>query len=161
MRSFLLTDKDMINILFYSTFWEKWSTSWPRLNGTVLEGNKTAFQPKWQNSVRMSTWSQPRWDLLSDSGRRSKSSSRCLLDDRLWWHQSTGHTGDACRLCNVCREESQICDTDRGESEWKDEDKEKKENIHLLFTFLLCMNRNVCFVSPLGRTALAFSLLPQ
>lgn len=102
---------------------------------------------KCQRPVRISTWCRPRWDLHSDSARRSKSSCRCLLDDRLWWHESTGHTGDACRLCNVCREESQICDTDKDKGgrreqirrcEWREQGK--------TFTFLLYMDRNVCFV---------------
>lgn len=79
---------------------------------------------KCRGSARTFTWCQARWDLLSGSARRSKSSCRCLLGDRQWWHGSTGHTGDACRLCNVCRERSQICGTDKDErdqQEWMTE----------------------------------------
>lgn len=73
--------------------------------------NNIFFPSQCQQSTRVSTWCQLWRDRLSDSARRSKSSCRCLRDDRPWWHESTGHTGDACRLCNVCKEESRFCDT--------------------------------------------------
>lgn len=79
------------------------------------------FSSQCQRAGRISTWCQPHWDLRSDSVRRSKSSCRCLQDDRLWWHESTVHTGNACRLWNVCGEQSQICDTaneKRSSQEW-------------------------------------------
>lgn len=87
----------------------------------VPHSNLDYLSSQCQRGVKSSTWCQPYWELHSDSARRSKSSCRCLQDDRLWWHESTGHTGNACRLWNVCGERSQTFDTDnekRGSQEW-------------------------------------------
>lgn len=112
------------------------------------------MQSKCHRSLRICTWAQPGWDHPSDSSRRGKSSCRCLQDDRPWWLESTGRTGDACRLCNVCTEESQICDTDRDEEGKQGVNKEEmiKRKVKNTSTFphfynhLLCMDRNVCFL---------------
>lgn len=110
-----------------------------------IMSKRISLQSKCQRTRRISTWCQPCWDLHSDSARRSKSSCRCLLDDRLWWHESTGHTGDACRLCNVCREENQFCDTDndkRGRQEWKNDGDKERERKKQTFPYLSIKENN-------------------
>lgn len=113
----------------YASGWSHHSHKW---NSTKCRGSARTF-----------TWCQARWDLLSGSARRSKSSCRCLLGDRQWWHGSTGHTGDACRLCNVCRERSQICGTDKDErdqQEWMTEGGGRKKRV---FTLMLHLHRTM------------------
>lgn len=139
----LLSVQQCSKYLKYQTFLQQ--TPDQTSNSPYNECKAVSFQSKCQRSMRISTWCQPRWDLPSDSTRRSKSSCRCLQDDRLWWHESTGRTGDACRLCNVCREESQICDTDRDEEGRQEWIKRTGKNIHLLPYLSGMHDRNICF----------------
>lgn len=146
--AFSLLKECCFSILSYFMYWEHhWYETFLCSRQTKLQWNsrsENARQHLFSQSakgLRISTWCQPRWDLPSDSTRRSKSSCHCLQDDRLWWHESTGRTGDACRLCNVCRAESQICDTDRdeeGREEWikRRRMRRTRKNIHL--SLLVC-----------------------